>query len=157
MNWPAEKSRTGQDKVTVRRRRQKAGVLVVNNEYRVRIVLQLALERNGFDVWLASDGEEALEVYRKFGEGIEVVLLDECKPVPDGLSTLDALRELDPDVRACFISWRTSDRKPEELIERRVAYVFTKPFDLDQLVDILRLLTQNAPAELHGSGEGWLG
>lgn len=119
---------------------EKLGVLVVDDEHSVRTAVQLGLERNGFHVWLAANGREAIQLYRKHRECIAVVLLDVCMPGLDGPATLDALQELDPGVRACFMSGNTGEYKPDELLQRGAAYFIDKPFRLNDLVNILRLL-----------------
>ena len=79
----------------------------------VRIMVQLGLERNGFDVWLARSGREAIDLYRRHMEDIAVMVLDVRMPGLDGLQTLEVLRELNPEVLACFMSSDTSAYEPE--------------------------------------------
>src|SRR5271165_5426811 len=97
---------------TVRQRCEKPGVLVVDDEHMVRIMVQMGLEENGFDVWLAANGREAIDLYRTHREHIAVVLLEACMPGLDGPQTLNALRELNPDVLACFMSADRGAYKP---------------------------------------------
>jgi CheY-like chemotaxis protein len=157
MDSRADQPRTAEGKPAVRQLRDRLGVLVVDDEHLVRIMLQLGLERDGFDVWLASNGREAIELYRKEGENIAVVVLDVRMPGLDGPATLDVLRELNPGVRVCFISGDLGDYKPEALLQRGAAYVLTKPFHLNQLAHVLRLLAHGVPAELLPSGAGCYG
>jgi CheY-like chemotaxis protein len=126
--------------------RDKPGVLVVDDEHLVRSMVQLGLERNGFHVWLASGGREAIGLYRNHRDRIAVVLLDVRMPGLDGPQTLDALRELNPGVRACFMSGDTAAYEPEELRQRGAACVIAKPFHLEDLANVLRLLTQGVHA-----------
>ena len=88
---------------------------MVDDEHMVRIMVQLGLERNGFDVLLARSGPEAIELYRGHAEEIAVVLLDVCMPGLDGLETLEVLRKLNPDVVACFMSGESGGCHPESL------------------------------------------
>jgi CheY-like chemotaxis protein len=111
-------------------------------------LLQLGLQRAGFDVWLASNGREAIDVYREHRESIGVVLLDVRMPGLDGPGTLDALRELNPAVRACFMSGDTGAHHSQQLLRRGAASVLAKPFHLKELADQLRLVAQGVPAEL---------
>lgn len=136
----------------VRQPSSKPGVLVVDDDHLVRIMLQLGLERNGFDVWLATNGREAIDLYRAHREEIAVVLLDVRMPGLDGPATLDAMRRLNPEVRACFMSGDTGDYEPNDLLQRGGARVVAKPFLLDELANILRLLVLRVPAELLPSG-----
>jgi CheY-like chemotaxis protein len=132
--------------------RDKPGVLVVDDEHLVRVMVQLGLERNGFDVWLASDGREAIELYRKHRESIAVVLLDVRMPGLDGPQTLAALREWNPDVRACFMSADTGDYEPGGLRQRGAACVIAKPFLLEDLANVLRQVIEGTAAGLLPAG-----
>jgi len=148
---PDEKSQAAAAEPTVRQPCEKPGVLVVDDEHMVRIMVQLGLERNGFEVWLARSGREAIDLYRRHAEEIAVVLLDVQMPGLDGLKTLEVLHELNPEVRACFMSGDTVACKPEELLERGAAYVIAKPFHLHDLANILRLMAHRASADLFRS------
>lgn len=149
---PAGKNQTAEGEPTVQQPHDKPGVLVVDGEHLVRIMVQLGLERNGFEVWLASNGGEAIQLYRTHKERIRVVLLDVRLPVLDGPATLDALRHLNPEVLACFMSGDPGSFAGEDLRQRGAAYVIAKPFQLDHLACILRLLVQGVAAELLPSG-----
>jgi CheY-like chemotaxis protein len=145
---PDGKSHSGTAKPTVRQPCEKPGVLVVDEDHLVRILVQLGLEQNGFDVWLARSGREAIDLYRRHTKEIAVVLLDVRMPGLDGLETLEVLRGLNHEVPACFMSSDTGAFEPEELLERGADYVIAKPFLLADLANILRLMAQGVPADL---------
>jgi CheY-like chemotaxis protein len=146
---PAENSTAAAAVSTPRQPRTRFGVLVVDDEHLVRIMVQLGLERSGFNVWLAANGREAIDLYRTHRQDIAVVLLDVRMPGLDGPRTLDALRELDPDVRVCFMSGNTGAHEQGELLQRGAAYVIAKPFHLGDLADTLRQVAHGVPADLH--------
>jgi CheY-like chemotaxis protein len=100
----------------------------------------------GFAVWLAADGSEAVQLYRRRREQIDLVLLDVCLPVLDGPETLRALRRIDAQVLCCFMSAYRGVCREEELAELGVARFFAKPFALAQLVQELWLLAARAQA-----------
>jgi CheY-like chemotaxis protein len=133
---------------TVPEAREKPGVLVVDDEHLVRVVLQLGLERDGFAVWMASNGREAIRMCRKHRARIGVVLLDVCMPGLDGPATLDALHQFDPEVVVCFMSGDTGAYEMEELRRRGARSVIAKPFPLHELTEALRLLVQGTTADL---------
>ena len=143
----AAESQAAEGAATLRQSRDKPGVLVVDDDHLVRIMVQLGLERNGFDFWLASGGREAIRLYRKHRDNITVVLLDSCMPGLDGLQTLEALRELKPEVRACFMSGDAGIDDPAGLRQRGAACVIAKPFHLEDLTNVLRLVAQGLPAD----------
>jgi CheY-like chemotaxis protein len=135
------------DEAASRKPRPRPGVLVVDDEHFVRHMVQLSLERDGFDVWLASNGREAIRLYREHRDRIAVVLLDVRMPNPDGPQTLAVLRKLNPAVQVCFMSGDAGAYEPEELRQRGAACVIAKPFRLEDLAHVLRLVTQGEPAD----------
>jgi CheY-like chemotaxis protein len=154
---PTETSQVAEGDPRAQQAREKHGVLVVDDDNMVRIMVQLGLEEDGFNVWPACNGREAIQLYQTHRDRITIVLLDVHMPGLDGPATLDALRNLDPDVLACFMSGDLGDYEPEELRRRGAAHVITKPFLLKDLALILRHLTRGAPADLlpvGGRGQG---
>lgn len=126
----------------------KLGALVVDDDDIVRVVVQLGLERNGFEVWAASNGRDAVNLYREHQDRIAVVLLDVCMPEMDGPQTLQALQELNPNVLACFMSGNLGNHQLEDLKRLGAACFIAKPFYMDHLADNLWMLTQGVPANL---------
>jgi CheY-like chemotaxis protein len=151
---PAESNPAAQDEAAGGPPRERPGVLVVDDEHLVRVIVQLGLERDGFEVWTAASGREAIDLYQEHREDIAAVLLDVRMPGLDGPATLDALRELCPEIRACFMTGGPVAYDPEALRQRGAAYFIAKPFHLDHLANVLRLLVQAAPADLLPSGVG---
>ena len=121
------------------------GALIVDDDDLVHLMLRLALERDGFQVWVAGNGQDAISLYRQHRASIDVVLLDVQMPILDGPRTLDALRQIDPDLCACFVSGNTGDYEPEELIRRGAQAVFHKPFRVIDLRDAVRRIIQGEP------------
>src|SRR5262249_12979335 len=124
------------------------GILVVDDEAPVRALLQAGLRQYGFTVWLAADGREALHVYRHNQDVIALVLLDVRMPGLDGPQTFHGLRQINTEVRCCFISGHTGDYSEESLLQLGALHVFGKPFRLPELAKILRgLADQGEPGE----------
>jgi CheY-like chemotaxis protein len=153
----AERSQAAEGEPEGRQPRANPGVLVVDDDHLVRSMVQLGLERNGFDVWSAANGCAAIDLYREHREQIDVVLLDVRMPGLDGPQTLAALRECNPEVLACFMSANPGTYEPEELLRCGAAQVIAKPFHLDQLARTLRHLLQGVPGGLLSPGRGCLG
>src|SRR5438067_12967616 len=83
---------------------RRPGVLVVDDQDGVRGVVGAVLRQEGFAVWLAADGWEAIDLYRSLRGSIDLVLLDVRMPGLDGPASLSALRGLNRRVRFCFLS-----------------------------------------------------
>jgi CheY-like chemotaxis protein len=118
------------------------GVLIADDEHFVRTMLLLGLEQYGFEVHAAADGREAVAVYQQHRERIAVVLLDVIMPGLDGPQTLTALRELNPNIPACFMTGDMGTYDSQQLLECGAAKVVTKPFYLGQMAGILQRLVQ---------------
>ncbi len=120
------------------------GVLVVDDEEGVRGVLGAWLWHHGFAVWLAADAREAVETYRSYRVYIGVALLDVQMPGRDGPGTLADLREVDPAVRACFMTGDAGRYAERDLLDLGALAVFRKPLCLGELA--ARLVAMTAPA-----------
>jgi CheY-like chemotaxis protein len=115
-------------------------ILVVDDEPGIRTLLGMALPHHGFDVLLASSGEDAIALYRQHRHDISLVLLDVQMPVLDGPSTLTALQECDPQVRCCFMSGNPGQYNSTNLAGH---HVFSKPFpSLNLVASTLRQLVE---------------
>lgn len=71
-------------------------ILIVDDEPHIRAVMRMALEGRDYEIHEAGSGEEALEL-RTPSQRWDAILLDERMPGMDGLETLKAFRERDPD------------------------------------------------------------
>ena len=111
------------------------GILVVDDEHHLRVVLGYSMRQQGFAVWLAADGHEALDLYQRHREGIDVVLLDVHMPGPDGPRTLAALRGLNPRLRFCFMSGDLGSYTEGHLRDLGATGVLHKPFPLAETAE----------------------
>jgi CheY-like chemotaxis protein len=132
------------------------GVLVVDDEEPIRRLLQIALQRQGFEVWLAADGFQAVKLYGRFRSQIDLVLLDVCMPGLDGPQTLDVLRQLNPDLCCCFLTGHAGQYTGQQLRQRGAVRVFAKPFAVAELATAVWEVAVHGgrpQAELGGSGD----
>jgi signal transduction histidine kinase/DNA-binding response OmpR family regulator len=79
-------------------------ILVVEDDATVRQFITTMLEHAGYQVVSARHGTEALEIYRRWGDGIELVATDLVMPHMSGPALVAALTPLDPDVRVLYLS-----------------------------------------------------
>ena len=122
------------------RRFDPPGVLIVDDENGVRQVVAAWLTHQGFPVWLAADGREAVEAYRRHQSAIRIALLDVLMPDRDGPGVLADLRAICPDLRACFMTGNSGRYTQDELVGFGALAVFPKPLHLGEMVEeLLRL------------------
>lgn len=124
------------------------GVLIADDEADIRDLLKDGLRHEGFAVWLAADGIEALEIYRNHREAIDVVLLDVRMPILDGPATLAALQEIAPQLPCCFMSGDLGPFTEERLSRTGSRALLKKPF---QIRETARLLREMAAFGLHAA------
>jgi anti-sigma B factor antagonist len=122
-----------------------AGVLVVGDERAALGVLAARLCLEGYTVWLAGHGRQAIELYQRHRDAIAVVLLDVLMPRMDGPRTLTALQELCPTVRCCFMTGSPTPYPEEALLRMGAARVFRKPFAFTEAIDALNQLAGRSP------------
>ena len=115
-------------------------VLVVDDEPSVRTLSERALRQLGFEVALASNGREAIEVFRADPRRFAAVLLDFSMPEMGGDETLAKLREHRSDVPVLLSSGYGEQELADRIPQRsRVAFI-QKPFPLPTLAKKLRKL-----------------
>ena len=107
-----------------------ARILVADDEANIRDVVQYALERDGYAVETAADGQTALA--RIEAGGIDLVVLDVLMPELDGLNLCRKLRERE-DVPIIFLSSRTEEADRILGLELGGDDYVTKPFSPREL------------------------
>ncbi len=113
-------------------------VLVVDDEDMVRDLARLVLERRGYRVLTACDGEEALTQYGAHPGQIDVVLLDYTMPGLTGLQVFEALRKMDPRVCVVFSSGYGLQGDATPLLTAGARAFVPKPYRPDELVQAVR-------------------
>jgi DNA-binding NtrC family response regulator len=113
-------------------------VLLVDDEAMIRNLGRTTLQRYGYRVLLAEDGQQALEIYQREKPTIDLVILDLTMPRLSGRDTLRELRQLDPQVRVLFASGYSAEQVTEE--ERLAVLGFiNKPYRPQELANTVRL------------------
>ena len=113
-------------------------VLVVDDEAAVRAVASQTLKAYGYGVVTARDGDEAVALYARQGEDIDVVVTDVTMPVFDGIATTQALRRIDPDARVIVASGLAGDDKADRAGNAGAREVLPKPYTTEQLLRAVR-------------------
>jgi CheY-like chemotaxis protein len=88
-------------------------------------------------VLTASDGAEAVTLYRRRKGRINVVVTDLMMPIMDGLALIRALRQLDPQSKIIAVSGLASQDKLDEVNTLNVQDFLTKPYTAEQLLTSL--------------------
>jgi two-component system cell cycle sensor histidine kinase/response regulator CckA len=115
----------------------------------IRDIGRLVLSGQGYQILLASNGCEALEVYRRERDHIDLVILDLMMPQLSGLDTFRKLLQIDPEVRVLFASGCSSDELPEAELSQSRGYI-TKPFQIEELALAVRMALEPSPVSVDG-------
>ncbi len=117
-----------------------ARILVVDDEWSERLILEQYLVRASHDVYFASDGEEGLESYLK--NNIEIIITDLYMPHVDGLEFIATLTELFPGTPIIAVSG--SGAGLLDAASRLGAFaVLTKPVDPEELFNTIAKATSD--------------
>ncbi len=110
-------------------------ILIVDDDSQVRELLQRILEREGYQVTTAADGDEAIERFDP--NEMDLVITDLVMPNREGLETIMTLRRQYGEIQVIAISGggRNSGQDYLTLAKKLgAAYTFTKPFDRSDLL-----------------------
>ena len=121
---------------------QRPTVLLVDDEESVQKLLTYPLEREGYRVVQARDGEEALERYR--AESIDLVVLDLMLPRLDGLAVCRSLREARSAVPIIMLTARGDEGDKVLGLELGADDYITKPFSIREFRSRIRAVLRRA-------------
>ncbi len=113
-------------------------VLVVDDEPTVRAFASTVLTGAGIEVVQASDGAEAVEIFRRRAGSITLVLLDMTMPIMSGEETLRELRRIRPDVKALLSSGYSEQDATSQLAGEDGVRFLQKPYMPQDLLEKVR-------------------
>ncbi len=118
-------------------------ILVVDNEAKMRRILELSLKQMGHHVEQAADGEEALTAIE--GGSFDLVLTDLRMPRMDGIALLNALRERGDDVPVIMLTAYGTIETAVAAMKLGAADYIIRPFEMDTIeLAVQRVLAMQA-------------
>src|SRR5512140_822679 len=114
-------------------RRGKGTILLVDDEETLIALGARMLEYLGYTVLTASDGMEAVDLYRERGKEIDLVRRDLTVPQMAGEEAFGELRGLDPDVRVVLASGYSHEDVASRFAGKGIDGVLQKPYTLGKL------------------------
>jgi PAS domain S-box-containing protein len=113
-------------------------VLVVDDEETVRVVVHRILVNAGYDVLLATNGAEGVEMFRKNRVDIDLTLLDMTMPDMNGEETFSEIRRLDNSAVVLLMSGYSEQEATVEFAGKGLAGFLQKPFRRDDLLEVVQ-------------------
>ena len=120
----------------------KETVLLVDDENMIIDIGKRMLEKLGYDVLIAGDGAEALEIFRDNRERIEIVVLDMVMPNMSGGETFDRIKAINSKVTVLLSSGYSIDGQASEILARGCNGFIQKPYNLQTLSQALRTVLE---------------
>lgn len=125
-------------------------ILVVDDEPQIRRVLRTTLSAQGYEVFDAKTGEEALQAIRD--QRFDLVLLDMNMP---GMGGMDACREIraGSDAAIIMLTVRNSEQDKVTALDAGADDYISKPFGIPELLARTRAALRRVPAAQGGAEE----
>ncbi len=113
-------------------------ILVVDDEVHVARLIQMMLSEAGYRVITAQDGFTAVQIYKKVGRAINLVLLDFAMPVMDGSDVFEELRLIDPRVAVVLSSGFPQQAQLSQMLAKGLRGFMPKPYTRDKMLAQIR-------------------
>jgi DNA-binding response OmpR family regulator len=121
---------------------EKPGILYVEDDETLKFITGENLEREGFDVIPASDGEEGWNLYQT--KKPDICVLDVNLPRLDGFSLARRIRGADQDIPILFVTAKSlKEDKLEGLVLGGDDYL-VKPFSIEELILKIRIFLRRS-------------
>ncbi len=110
-------------------------ILIVDDEPNIVMSLEYTFKKNNFEVFIARDGQEALEILKN--QLPDVIILDVMMPMVDGYATLEQIKK-DERLKHCkviFLSAKNKEKDIEKGLSLGANLYVLKPFSVKKLVE----------------------
>lgn len=113
-------------------------ILVVEDEEQMQNLMRELLESNGYTVYIAVNGREAIDYYKDNTDSISLVILDVMLPEMDGRETYYELKKINDSVKVFFCTGFASLVEIQSLIEKENLHALQKPFSPKEFLTIVK-------------------
>jgi CheY-like chemotaxis protein len=124
--------------------------MIVDDEDFVTLLAQRVLADEGYRVVTAKDGFQALEIYRKLGEQIALIILDFTMPVMDGSDVFAELLEINPQVPVVLSSGFAEQERLRGMLAKGLRGFIPKPYTQQKLLTQIRSTLDTLQSEKTG-------
>ena len=110
-------------------------ILIVDDEPNIVMSLEYTFKKNNFEVFIARDGQEALDILEK--QLPDLIILDIMMPMVDGFATLEEIKK-DSRLQHCkviFLSAKNKQKNIDKGLALGADLYVVKPFSIKKLVE----------------------
>ena len=119
-------------------------ILLVDDEEMIIDVGVQLLEKFGYTVLEARGGKEAIQIYQKNKDHIDMIILDMIMPDMGGSEVYDTIKKIDPEVKVLLSSGYSVDGQATEILKKGCNGFIQKPFTIKSLsIKIREVLNKN--------------
>ena len=115
-------------------------ILIIDDEREMVEELTEILEREGYAIEVAFDGEEAIERFRDPGQDIGLVLLDVKMPKMSGVEVYRKIRKIDAHVPVIIVTGSFEKKHADQILKEGAHMVVSKPFEVEKLLRLIKKL-----------------
>ena len=110
-------------------------ILIADDEHKIIMTLEYAFKKAGYDVFIARDGSEVLEILKT--EIPDLILLDIMMPNVDGYTTLSEIRKNKAyeNIKVIFLSAKTGESDMKKGLDLGADAYVTKPYSIKKLIN----------------------
>lgn len=106
-------------------------IVVIDDEEKMRRVLEMSLSEQGYEVYLAESGEKGIEILKE--KDVALVITDMRMPGIDGIKVLEKAKELDHDLPVILMTaYGTIETAVKAMKQGAYDYIL-KPFELEEM------------------------
>lgn len=108
-------------------------ILIADDEHKIVMTLEYTFRKNGYEVFIARDGSEVLELLKE--EIPDVILLDVMMPNVDGYTTIQEIKKQEKlkNCKVVFLSAKTNPADIEKGLKLGADAYVTKPYSIKKL------------------------
>ncbi|MCP4724493.1 MAG: response regulator, partial [bacterium] len=123
-------------------------ILLADDEKDIRSLVEMMLESMDYSVILAKDGMEAVKIYEREKDNIDLVILDMIMPNMSGKEAYIIIKKIDPTVKVLFSSGYNNSSQAIEIIDDSGMGFLQKPFNRHKLSEIVAAILKNKKSSL---------
>lgn len=111
-------------------------ILIVDDQYGIRILLTVVLQKEGYTTFQAANGFQAIDITKE--QAPDLVLLDMKIPGMDGIEILKRLKQHDETIKVIIMTAYGELDMIQEAKDLGALTHFAKPFDIDEIRKVVR-------------------
>lgn len=117
-------------------------ILIADDEHKIVMTLEYAFRKAGYEIFIARDGSEVLEILKT--QTPDIILLDIMMPNVDGYTTLSEIRKNKnlENVKVIFLSAKTGENDIKKGLDAGADAYVTKPYSIKKLTEKVEELLQ---------------